>query len=253
MGIIGMNNTATTDQVVRAPDFASFTSRAAMVAWAAGRAEAALREALATRGRASLVVPGGRTPVPAFEALSHATLAWDKVSVTLTDERWTEPGGPDANETLVRDHLMDDHAASLSFVPLRQQGATPAEALPAVEAALAAMPRPFDLVWLGMGTDGHIASLFPHADGVAAALDLDASALACAITPDPLPENAPYPRLSLTRRALLDARAILLMVTGEDKRAMLTRAQDGQEDMVSLPVRAVLDDVTIPVTICWAP
>lgn len=218
----------------------------------ADRVEAALKKGLAERDAASLVVPGGRTPTTLFEILRHRDLAWEKIHVTLTDDRWVAPGSAHSNETLVKETLFQDKAAKANFVGLKRDGATPEETLAAVCADIAAMPRPFDAVVLGIGGDGHFASLFPSAEGVEAALDPTGETLVCAITPDPLPDNAPYARISLTARALFDAWDLIIIATGSDKRAVLERAIDGTAAVSALPVRAVMDQTMAPVTIGWS-
>src|SRR5579863_3670273 len=118
-----------------------------------------LAEAVAARGRASLVATGGTTPGPLYDALSSQPAPWERVEVTLTDERWVDPAAPDSNENLVRRRLLVDRAAAAAFVPLKSSDAKAVDAEIAVDAALRGMPRPFDVLVLGMGEDGHICSL----------------------------------------------------------------------------------------------
>jgi 6-phosphogluconolactonase len=122
-----------------------------------------LGDGIRHRGRASLVVSGGTTPVALFEALSGEDMPWEKVVVSLADERWVDPGTPDSNERLVRTHLLKNKAAAATFIGLK----TPEDPAGAGEAAcenrIRQIPVPFDLLILGMGDDGHTASLFPGA------------------------------------------------------------------------------------------
>ncbi len=228
-------------------DRAALTVRCAD--WIAGR----LKAGLAAGEAAGLAVPGGRTPVPVFQALSAMDLDWARVHVTLTDERWVAPDHADSNEALVRRHLVTHRAGEAVFAGLKSDAETAPAGVPMIEDRLKAMSWPLDAVVLGMGADGHIASLFPHAEGLTRALDPHGAARVCAIRPDPLPANAPYDRISLTLAALLDARAILLIVTGEDKRAVLDAAQRPGADPLALPVAAILTQTQVPVTIAWAP
>lgn len=195
-----------------------------------------LRTALAERGSASLVVSGGKSPIPLFERLRIAALDWSRVWITLADERWVAADHPDSNEQLLRTHLLRDAAAHARWVPLKSVHATPADALADRTAALAAIPRPFDVVVLGMGEDGHTASLFPGADGLAEAMDLTGSAVLAAITP---PAHAPHPRITLTLAALLDARVVMLAIAGAAKRAVYEQARDAP-DAMQWPVSGVL-------------
>lgn len=205
-----------------------------------------LRAAVADRGRASLVVSGGRTPVPMFEALRTEPLAWERVTVTLADERWVPADAPDSNERLVRAHLLQDAAAAACFVGLTTAAATPEAGRAGVEAALQSVPRPFDVVVLGMGNDGHTASLFPDAP------ELQAGLTARALCVPAHPPSVPQARISMTLAALLDSREILLHLVGADKRDIYERALAGQE-VEDMPVRAVLHQDQVPVHLYWAP
>jgi 6-phosphogluconolactonase len=209
--------------------------------------QALLAAGIATRGQASLVVPGGRTPAPWFDLLSQADLAWDRVRVTLTDERWVDAANPASNERLVRERLLRDKAAAAVLAGLRNDAATAAEGAPAAWQALAAIARPFDLVVLGMGEDGHFASLFP---GDAASLrGLDAT-----LSPGCVAVGAPAEpreRISLNLAALLQARHLALLVTGARKLALIDEQQSGAGE--ALPVRALLQQRVAPLSIWWSP
>lgn len=204
-----------------------------------------IRTGVAERGEASLVVTGGSTPGPFYDALSRADLPWDRVRLTLSDERWVAPDDPESNERLVRARLLQGLAAAARLTPLKTPAASPEAALAAVEPAVAALPRPFAAVILGMGEDGHIASLFPG-DASPAALDAAATALVAAAR-----SPAGVPRLSLTMTALTDADAVYLLVRGEGKRALLKDAAAGLRP--HLPVSALLRQARGPVAIYWAP
>jgi 6-phosphogluconolactonase len=212
----------------------------------AGRLGAALHH----RGVATFVATGGTTPGPLYDRLSHAKLEWDKVFVTVSDERWAPPTSPESNEGLIRARLIRGQAERARFVPLKTDAPTPQAAEPKVQWALAALPRPFDVVLLGMGADGHIASLFPGAQGLEQAMDLTDPALVRAVRPAKAAGSTE--RLSLTLRALLDARFIALMFRGADKREAYRRAL-GPGETNALPVRGVLRQTDVPVGVYWAP
>lgn len=221
------------------PDVATLT--AALTQHVARR----LKEDLAAQEQATLVVSGGRSPVPLFQALSVQPLVWSRVVVTLADERWVPPDDPDSNEALVRAHLLQNRAATAQFQPLWNGEATPEAAASSVGEAMEGLPRPFSTVVLGMGEDGHIASLFPGAAELGTGLTTAAPVLAVR------PRTAPHPRLSLSLQALLGARDLVLMISGAAKRQRLEEAL-GEGPAESLPVRAILRQTAVPVTVFWA-
>lgn len=209
-----------------------------------------LRAALKTRGRASLVVSGGRSPIAFFHALAAANLEWSDIWVSLADERWVPPSSPDSNEKLVRENLLTGHAAAAHFVPLKTEAAAPEAALDDRTHALAAMPRPFDVLVLGMGDDAHTASLFPGAPGVEQALRPDATPATVAI--DPRTPGANHRRISLNLAALLDARHIALLLQGAGKRGVLERALLAGVTF-DMPITAILHQSRVPVEVHWSP
>ena len=222
----------------------TFADRAALTAAAAD----IIAGALAAPGRRTFVATGGNTPGPVYDALAQRDLDWARLTVTLTDERWVDVASPLSNEGLVRARLLTGAAVAAGFLPLKGAGASPHAAALAVEPALAAL-TPFDVVLLGMGPDGHIASLFPDDPGLAAALDPVGKRLCVGVDHAGL---EPFvPRISLTARAVLDARLIALLVTGEDKRALIARVID--DPSFAPPVAAILRQSTTPVRILWAP
>ena len=221
---------------------------AALATRLAGDIEARLRVALAARASASLVVSGGKSPIAFFQCLARADLDWQRVWITLADERWVDPASPDSNERTVREHLMQGPAEHASFVSLKTPAASPEAALGDRAAVLAAMPRPFDVMVLGMGEDGHTASLFPGAGNLAEALDLAAPPAPVAITPP----VAAHRRISFNLAAVLDARFIALPIQGASKRAVFERAAQGASPH-ELPIAAVLNHAPVPVDVYWAP
>lgn len=229
--------------MVRFREFAHATD---LVAALTEHVAARLKEDLLLQERVTLVVSGGKSPLPLFQALSVQPLVWSRVMVTLADERWVPPDHADSNEALVRTHLLQHRAATAQLVPFWTGDATPEAAAPAVLEALEALPHPFSTVMLGMGEDGHIASLFPESAELAAGLSTEDAALAVH------PTHAPHARLSLSRAALLNSRDIVLMITGEAKRQVLARAL-GEGPIEALPVRAILRQTDVPVSVFWAP
>lgn len=234
------------------PRFVEFEDSAVMAAALADEIAQRLTRAVGERGVASLVVSGGGTPRPVFKALSGRPLAWDRVVVTLADERWVDPRAAESNERLVRRTLLTGHAAAARFVPLKTDHLMPETGEAACNAALGDIARPFDVVLLGMGDDGHTASLFPGAAELTAALDPATARSACAVRPARYPAAAPYPRMSLTLAALLDSAWIVLLIAGAGKKTVYDQALAG-EDTDHMPVRAVLHQTRVPIDVYWAP
>ena len=212
----------------------------------------AVRNGCRRRGAAGLVLSGGGTPVAVYERLAGMDLPWAAVSVTLADERWVDTDHASSNEGLLRRTLLRGPAAAARLIGLKTNAETAAGGEAAVNRRLAGFPWPADIVVLGMGGDGHTASLFPHAAALARALSPARGVRAVALTPDPLPAEAPFERMTLTLPALLDAERILLLLGGGEKRAVYEAALAG-DDIRDKPVRAILEQSAVPVEVHWAP
>ena len=131
-----------------------------------------INEAIQKNGRASMAVSGGSTPKPLFEELSLLDLDWSKVDLTLVDDRWVDVDHKDSNELLVKTHFIKNYAETVNFVPLKNDEDTAKKGVPLAEEALKNFTMPFDIVILGMGADGHTASLFPCSDELEKGMDL---------------------------------------------------------------------------------
>jgi len=195
--------------------------------WAADGSDAGVvarvARVIAQPGPVTLCLPGGATPVPTFAVLAAMRLPWDKVTIVPGDERAVPYGHPASNVSALRAAFG---ATSATIEPLSSD---------------LRLPR-FNLFWLGMGDDGHVASLFPNADP-----DPDAPAAVIRVTPDPLPPEAPFARLSLNLAAIANSDAVMLVIRGAAKRALLAAAAAGDND---LPVARLLR--LVPVTAFWS-
>jgi 6-phosphogluconolactonase len=205
-----------------------------------------LSRACVTRGRAALLVSGGRSLIRLFEELRTQVLDWSRVCIALADECWVHPEDPQSNERVVREVLLRENAAAAQFVGLKNSAPSPVLGADAAWEALAKVPRPFDVTVLGMGDDGHTASLFPGAPNLPQALDRSAAGACVAMWS----RSAPHARLSLNLSALLDSRQIWILILGEEKlRAYRTAcSSDSVEEM---PIRGILYQERTPVEVIW--
>jgi 6-phosphogluconolactonase len=230
------------------PQERKFPDAATLIRTLAADIAAALEEGLAGGRGASLVVAGGKTPAPVFEALSSIELDWEDVWVTLTDERWTDTSHDGSNEFLLRQHLLRNEAVKANVVGMKNASASPAAGAAAAWSTIADMPRPFDFVLLGMGDDGHMASLFPHSPGLERGLDLQQPPGCLGMTAP----VEPRPRLSMNLRALLDARRIAVLIVGQSKWDTYQRARKSGA-VRDMPVRGLSLQQNVPVSVYWAP
>ena len=221
---------------------------AAQAASLAAAVAAMLRSAIAARGAASLVVSGGRTPSAMFARLAREALDWSRVQITLADERWVGFDHPASNERLVHAELLHGAAAAARLVGMKNDAETPHAGAQHAWQMISAMPRPFDVVLLGMGDDGHTASLFPGSAELAAGLDERAMPGCLGVRP----VGAPFARLSLNLAALLDSRQLCIQIVGAQKWQVYEQAC-ANGDIAAMPVRAILRQAQVPVDVYWCP
>jgi 6-phosphogluconolactonase len=240
----------------------------ALVTHVASVFEAACRQAIAARGQALLALAGGRTPLPIYAHLASAGLGGallaipgdercvphDHSACNLRNLREAFATGTFATDALAR-HSREggnDEFGNIAVHPITTADGDVEASLVLARGWLAAHPQPFDAVLLGMGGDGHFASLFPGAANVQEGLALESGLDAIATTPVPLPPEAPFPRISLTLPRLLHAQEVHLVVTGQDKRAVLRHAQ--QDPHAPYPVATLLHAAQAhPIHIHWSP
>lgn len=212
-----------------------------------------LETALRADGHASFLVSGGSTPKPLYEQLSHEAINWSKVSVALVDERWVSPEHPASNEAFIRENLLKNNAATASFRVMKTEQHSAAEGHPYCEASYREIDRPFDLTLLGMGSDGHTASLFPGCSGLSEALDASNSQLCAAIEANPSEVTGEFTeRMTLTLNGLMQSKQLHLLITGQEKLAVYQHAIVNR-DMNLMPISAVLNQQQVPVNVYWAP
>jgi 6-phosphogluconolactonase len=206
-----------------------------------------VESALDARGSCLLALPGGRTPQPIFAKLAEASLPWKKVTIIPTDDRLVPMQDERSNVRAIAQAFL---RAGARVVPIAAEIADHKLAGNSADARLQDLAWPPDLCWLGMGDDGHVASIFAGPD-LADALDAPKARRAVGVMPDPMPADAPVPRVTLTRAAILSARTILITITGDKKRELLEGAiADGQSSR--LPIGRVLAEAEQPIDIHWA-
>ncbi|ABG39497.1 6-phosphogluconolactonase [Paraglaciecola sp. T6c] len=205
-----------------------------------------LKDGINENGRASLVVSGGRTPKALFNSLSKVELDWNQVDISLADERWVETDDDASNEKMVRRELLQNNAAAANFVGLKTEHEDAKDAVETCTANLAKLHTPFDVLILGMGEDGHTASLFPCSDQIHQGLDQGARRTYIAVQPT----TAPNQRMSLTLPALLNSKNVFLHLTGDSKKQVLDKAIKGGDEH-EMPIRAVINNADVE--LMWAP
>ena len=223
-----------------------FESPSALDTQLVARVSNLLSAAIAQTGSASLVVSGGRTPKGFFHLLSQEDILWPDILVTLADERWVDASHADSNEKLVRENLLINLASKAKFMSLKNSSPTAAQGVERLEYDLASAGS-FTVVILGMGDDGHTASLFPGSNSISAGLDMNSGSQCVAV----MPLDAPHERMSMTLPRLLNTQEIIIHLCGEDKRNVLSDAFSGK-DPYELPIRAILQQEKTPVAVYWS-
>ncbi|WP_294357868.1 6-phosphogluconolactonase [uncultured Sphingomonas sp.] len=215
----------------------------------AGDIQFVIESAIDARGSAVIALAGGKTPLPAYEKLAKAKLDWKRVTIIPSDERIVPLGDPLSNVTALGKTFIPKGARVIPVVPKATDDYKAAGR--SADALMQDLHWPLDLCVLGVGGDGHTASIFPGAD-YDEALNGPRERRALGVMPDPLPSEAPVARVTLSRAGIITARALLIAVTGDAKRKVI-------EDAISegagspYPIGRVLADVELPVDIHWAP
>jgi 6-phosphogluconolactonase len=220
-------------------------------AWAAtiaGRLEETLGAAVLDRGRALFAGPGGSTPAPVYERLSRADIGWDRIAVTLVDERYVPETDPESNARLIRDTLLQGPAAAARFIPLYHAEVTVDRAAAVAARALAEAGGRFDAVLLGMGEDGHICSMFPNSPTLKTLLTPTLKPTVLGV-PHGRDGAAPsLERISITLPYLMSAGRVILGLKGAAKRSVFEREADG--DPAVQPIAAMIA-AKVPLEVVW--
>lgn len=227
-------------------NFNKYDTRADAAVAAGKRIINALHRRLETGENAAVVVSGGTTPAPVYSYMAHKELDWHRVHVLLSDERWVSADHADSNENMLRTALERSRASYAQISAYADLEKTPDERCRELDEEIQDLPLPFTSVLLGMGDDGHFASLFPDADDLEQALDLQSPHSFVPVKT----ASSPYPRVSMTLAALLRCDEILLLISGDEKRALLERAAEPGSE---LPIAHLLRQLRVPVDVFWAP
>lgn len=205
-----------------------------------------LSQAIHDNGFAVLCVSGGSTPVNFFQALSQQELDWSKVTVTLADERWVDSNHADSNQKLVQDNLLINKAAKANFIALYNDAVTAKEGETYCNDLMGQVGT-FDVLILGMGGDGHTASLFPQAERLDEGISMTSGLHALATNP----VTAPHDRMTLTLPRLLNSKKIIVHITGQEKKDVIQKTLT-LKDPKQLPIATVLQQDSVPPTVYWA-
>jgi 6-phosphogluconolactonase len=207
-----------------------------------------IENAIDARGNAVIALAGGSTSQAAYAKLAEAKINWKKVTIIPTDDRIVPMGDALSNVTMLAKIFLPKGAR---VIPIISEAASDYKACGnAANARLADFHWPLDLCLLGMGTDGHTASIFPGPD-LEDALGAPADRRALGVMPDPLPKDAPVARVTLSLPAIASARALMIAITGKDKKKVLETAIK-QGEASDYPIGKVLAQVELPVDIHWA-
>jgi 6-phosphogluconolactonase len=223
-----------------------FDSRLLASTEAASRITLELKTDLDSKASSVLIVSGGSSPKECFNLLADTELDWDRVQLVMSDERYVPADHIESNEGMIRRELLVGHAASASIVSMFQQGISVTDYCKRLDHDLGKLSRPYAAAVLGMGEDGHFASLFPDFDRLEEGLNLKNKQVCLPVQT----AASPYPRITMTLSALLESRAVLLLFFGDEKRKVYEQSkQIGSK----YPLAALLQQNKTPVHTFWAP
>ncbi|MCF2858268.1 6-phosphogluconolactonase [Pseudoalteromonas sp. SMS1] len=228
-----------------------FDSKDEMTEHLASLLENTLSSALNKDGQASMLVSGGSSPAPAYKRLSSLELDWSKVTVAMVDERWVEPSHEKSNEAFINATLLQNNAATAHFVTMKNSAESAEQGRNEVENQYQSLKQPFDVTILGMGPDGHTASLFPNAAGLEAALETEQ--LVCAINAIQSEVTGSITeRMSLSLNGIANTQHAILLISGNAKRDIYEEAKK-PGSALDVPLRAVLGLPDLKLSVFWCP
>ena len=225
----------------------NFSSREQLDTTLAEQVSTLLQSALALKGKASIAVSGGSTPKGFFKALSEKDIDWKNVTITLADERWVDINSSDSNTRLVHEHLLQNKAAVAKFFHLKQGEHLCDETLADLNLAATNTLLPLDVLILGMGEDGHTASLFPCSEQIQQGLEQGNSSALMKVEP----ATAPHQRITFSFAALSETNNIFLHISGDSKKQVLEHVL-ASTDIYAMPIRAFLQNDRITTQVYWA-
>ncbi|MBL4765959.1 MAG: 6-phosphogluconolactonase [Colwellia sp.] len=206
-----------------------------------------LQQAISLKGKASIAVSGGSTPKGFFKVLSNKDIDWKKVTITLADERWVDINSDASNTRLVHENLLQNKASVAKFFHLKQGEALSEEILADLNIAANNALLPLDVLILGMGEDGHTASLFPCSAQIKQALDSNNKNALMAVEPT----TAPHQRITFSFASLSQSKNVFLHLCGDNKKQVLDKALNG-DDVFDMPIRKFLQTDNIDTQVYWA-
>jgi 6-phosphogluconolactonase len=205
-----------------------------------------IKQSIKAKDQCAIALAGGGTPQPLYRELSHCKLPWYKLTVTLTDERWVSTDHQDSNQNMITQCLLNQAGSELKFIPLKNNYASAIEGEAVCEASLSTQIKQLDVVVLGMGDDGHFASIFPDTDNVSVLLDQSTQQKCMAVSPP-----GKQARMSLTLSYLLTAKVIYLLITGDKKKQIIDDVMSNRYSSQQYPVSILLNQQVCPVHIYW--
>ncbi len=225
----------------------NFNSREELDQALAEQVSQILQLAIVSKGKASIAVSGGSTPKGFFDVLSNKEINWQKVTITLADERWVDINSDASNTRLVQEHLLQNNATVAKFFYLKQGENLCHETLVDLNLAANRLLLPLDVLILGMGEDGHTASLFPCSEQIKSGLETRNKRSLIKVDP----KTAPHQRITFSFSALKQSKNIFLHLCGSNKKQVFDQALKGY-DIFEMPIRAFLQNKDIDTQVFWA-